>query len=203
MEHRLRPLTACFVVSVASCAHPAPATSSPPTWKTPTCVTHPLGSGGALTGATITCEGASAVSYDELREAAIFDSAKATLAARRTHFVVSSEERRQGAPATQCPNPGRDEPLRLQMERMTGGTIQTGSSPQPCKPIPGSEGRVLVLTVRFLRTADAATVPGARSAAEGLGMSTAAPPSTARSEVDARPRPEVDASSDGAAPLEP
>jgi hypothetical protein len=152
-----------------------------------------LETAGPPTGATITCEGVSAVSYDDLHEAAMFDAAKATLAARRTHLSITGEERRPGAPASRCPAPDRDEPMRARIENMTGGPVQTGANQAPCTPIPGSEGRVLVLAVRFLRSADAATTPGARSAAEVLGMSPGAPaPSPAP--------PQVDGGSDGPPP---
>jgi hypothetical protein len=151
-----------------------------------------LETAGPSTGATVTCEGVSAVSYDDLREAAIFDAARATLAARRTHLLIAREERKPGAPASHCPEPDRDEPLRSRLEYMTGAPVQAGPKQSPCTPIPGSEGRVLVLAVRFLRSADAATTPGARSAAEVLGMSPGAPASPAH--------PEGDGGSDGAPP---
>ena len=53
---------------------------------------------------------------------------------------------------------------------------------------------MLALAVRFLRSAEAVTVPGARSAAEVLGMSTGTPASPAQAQ------PEVDGGSDGAPP---
>jgi hypothetical protein len=188
-----RPLTlAAGLGWLATCAHPAPPAPSPPTWKAPLCSTQPSETAGPPTGATVTCEGVSAVSYGDLREAAIFDAAKATLAVRRTHFAIAREERRPGAPATDCPKPDRDAQLRDRFEKMTGAPAETATNQAPCKPVPGSEGHVLVLTVSFLRSAEAATMPGARSAAEVLGMSTTAP-------VPQR-HPEVDGGSDGAPP---
>ena len=154
----------------------------------------PFETAGPPTGATITCQGVSAVSYDDLREAAIFDAAKATLAARRTHLAIAREERRPGAPALQCREPDRDEKLRARLDMMTGALAEPGTKQAPCKPIPGSEGHVLALAVRFLRSAEAVTVPGARSAAEVLGMSTGTPASPAQAQ------PEVDGGSDGAPP---
>ena len=74
------------------------------------------------------------------------------------------------------------------------GPVETGHEQTRCKPIPGSEGHVLILAVRFLRSAEAATMPGARSAAEVLGMSTSTPASPAHVQ------PEVDGGSDGAPP---
>jgi hypothetical protein len=187
---RLRPLTlmACFAACVATCAHPAPPAPSPQTWKAPSCITEPSETAGPPTGATVICEGTSAVSFEDLREAAIFDAARATLAARRTHLVIAREERRTGAPATQCPKPAPDEKLRERIEHMTGGPVETAGRNAPCKPVPGSEGHVLALAVRFLRSHEAAP-PGARSAAEVLGMSPPAPASP--------PHPEPDAGSDG------
>ena len=70
------------------------------------------------------------------------------------------------------------------------GAPETATKQLACKPVPGSEGHVLVLAVNFLHSAEAATVPGARSAAELLGMSTSAPASQAH--------PEGDGGSDGA-----
>ena len=185
MDLRPLALSACLVSSLVACAHPAPPAASQTTWKAPVCAAEPLETAGPPTGATIICEASNAVSYDDLREAALFDGAKATLAARRTHLVIARDERRQGAPATQCPKPAQDEPLRERLEYMTGGSVPTSGMPGPCKPIPGSEGRVLALTVRFLRSAEAATVPGARSAAEVLGMAPAAPAPPAHAGVDA------------------
>ena len=75
---------------------------------------------------------------------------------------------------------------------MTGGEVHTGGERGACKPIAGTEGHVMTLTVRFLRSAEAATVPGARSAVEVLGMSSGVPASPVH--------PEVEAGSDGAAP---
>ena len=117
-------------------------------------------------------------------------AAKATFAARRTHFVIGREERRPGAPATRCPEPDRDEKLRARFENMSGTPAEPKQ--EGCKPVPGSEGHVLVLAVSFLRSAEAATVPGARSAAEVLGMSAPAPTSPAH--------PQSDGGSDGAPP---
>jgi hypothetical protein len=185
-----RPLS--LAVCLAACAHPAPAPSAPPIWKQPVCTTHSFETAGPPTGVTVTCQGGSAVSYDDLRDAAIFDAAKATLATRRTHFVVAHEERRAGAPAVKCPAPPPDDKLRIQMENMTGGSVPTGTQQAPCKPVAGSEGRDLAVAVRFLRSAEAATVPGARNAAEVLGMVPAAPVPSAPA------RPEVDGGSDGA-----
>lgn len=187
---RFRPLTliACLAVYAATCAHPAPPAPSPQTWKAPSCITEPSEPAGPPTGATVICEGTRAVSFEDLREAAIFDAAKATLAARRTHLVIAREERRTGAPATQCPKPDPDEKLRERLEYMTGGRVDTAGKNGSCKPIPGSEGHVLALAVRFLRSHEAAT-PGARSAAEVLGMSPAAPA--------APTHPGPDAGSDG------
>jgi hypothetical protein len=186
MKYRPLLLAACL----ATCAHPAPPAPSPPTWKAPLCSTRPLETTGQPTGATITCEGVSAVSYDDLREAAIFDAAKATFAVRRTHFVIAREERRPGAPSTHCPEPDRDEKLRARFANMSGAPAETAATQAPCAPVPGSEGHVLVLAVNFLRSAEAPAVPGARSAAEVLGMSTSAPASQAH--------PEGDGGSDGA-----
>lgn len=191
MDHRRLALPACIAFSLAACAHPAPPAASPPTWKAPACAVEPAEGGGPPTGATVICEGTGAVSYEELREAATFESAKATLAARRTHLVIAGEQRRGGAPDTQCPKPAPDENLRTRLEYMTGGSVPTSGMPGPCKPIPGSEGHVLALTVRFLRNTEAATVPGARSASEVLGMSPPAPPSTDRGRMDAG-RPDAD-----------
>jgi hypothetical protein len=190
-----RPLTlaACLTACLATCAHPSPPAPSP-TWQAPLCTARPFETAGPPTGATITCQGVSAVSYDDLREAAIFEAAKATLAARRSHFAIAGEERKAGAPALQCPPPGRDAELRSRLDKMTGATVETGANQAPCKPIPGSEGHVLALAVRFLRSAEAATVPGARSAADVLGMSTGTPAPRAPAQ------PEVDGGSDGASP---
>jgi len=186
MDHRpLALLPAWIALSLAACAHPAPPAASQTTWKAPACAAEPVETGGPPAGATIICQAASAVSYEELREAAVFDAAKATLAARRTHLVIAREERTQGAAATQCPKPANDEALRARLEYMTGNQVPTGGKPGPCKPVPGSEGHVLALTVRFLRNAEAATVPGARSAAEVLGMSPVAPASPERAATDA------------------
>jgi len=168
-------LAVLLAACLATCAHPAPSPPPPPTWKAPVCTTHALETAGPPTGVTVTCEGSNAVSYDDLREAATFDAAKATLAARRTHFVVANEERRAGAPAIKCPEASSDERLRARMEYMTGGSVPTGTQPAPCKPVPGSEGRDLAMAVRFLRSAEVANVPGARNAAEVLGMVPAAP----------------------------
>lgn len=183
---RCRPLigAACLATGLATCAHPGPPAPSP-AWKAPVCTTQLLQTAGPPSGATITCEGGSAVSYDDLREAAIFDAAKATIAARRTHLAIAHEERKLGAPALHC-EPGRDEQLRARVENMTGGPVPTGTPPVACKPIPGSEGHVLALEIRFLRSAEAATMPGARSAAEVLGILPAppAPPAPAQPEVD-------------------
>jgi len=194
MKYRPLTLAACLAACLATCAHPAPPAPSPPTWKAPLCTTQPFETAGPPTGATITCQGVSAVSYDDLREAAVFDAAKATLAARRTHLAIAHEERRPGAPVLQCPEPGHDEQLRSRLEKMTGASVETGTNQAPCKPIPGSEGRVLAVAVRFLRSAEAATMPGARSAADVLGVSTGTPASPAQAP------PEVDGGSDGAPP---
>jgi hypothetical protein len=177
-------LVACLATCLATCAHPAPPSPSPQTWKAPSCITEPSETAGPPTGATVTCAGGSAVSFEDLREAAIFDAAKATLAARRTHLVIASEEHRAGAPATECPKPDPDEKLRARFEYMSGGQVETAGKNRPCKPIPGSEGHVLALTVRFLRSAEAAT-PGARSAAEVLGMAPPAPAPPTHPEPDA------------------
>jgi hypothetical protein len=75
---------------------------------------------------------------------------------------------------------------------MSGMPVEAATKQAPCRPVPGSEGRVLTLAVNFLRSAEAATIPGARSAAEVLGMSTPAPASPAH--------PEGDGGSDGAPP---
>lgn len=193
MEYRCLSLAPCIAVWFAACAHPAPPpAASPPIAKAPTCTTQPSETVGPGAGATIICEGVSAVSYDDLREAALFDSAKAALAARRTHLLIASEERRPGAPATECPKPAQDENLRARFANMTGGEVHTSGEPGACKPIAGSEGHVLTLTVRFLRNAEAARVSGARSAAEVLGMSSGvvAPPA----------HPAEDAGSDGPPP---
>lgn len=192
MKDRSLTLAACLAIGLTTCAHPAPPAPSPQTWKAPLCSRQPFETAGPPTGVTVTCQGVKAVSYDDLREAAIFDAAQATLAARRTHFVIAREERRPGAPASHCPEPDRDEPLRSRIEKMTGGSVETATKEAPCRPVPGSEGHVLDLAVRFLRSAEAPTTPGARSAAEVLGMSTSAPAS--------RAQPEVDAGWDGAPP---
>jgi hypothetical protein len=192
MTCRRLTLAACLAAALTTCAHPAPPAPPPPTWKAPLCTTQPFETAGPPTGATIICQGVSAVSYDDLREAAIFDAAKATLAARRTHLAIAREERKPGAPALHCPEPDRDAELRSRIEKMTGSTVETGTNEARCKPIPGSEGHVLTLAVRFLRSAEAATVPGARSAVDVLGMPTGTPASPERAQ------PEVDGGSDGA-----
>ena len=61
------------------------------------------------------------------------------------------------------------------MEYMTGGAVPTGTQQTLCKPVE-SQGPGLVVAVRFLRSAEATNVPGARNAAEVLGMVPAAPP---------------------------
>jgi hypothetical protein len=184
MRFRALTVMACVATCVATCAHPAPPAPSPQTWKAPSCTTEPVETAGPPTGATVICEGTTAVSFEDLREAAVFDAAKATLAARRTHLVIAREERRTGAPATQCPKPDPDEKLRERLEYMTGGRVDTAGSNGPCKPIPGSEGHVLALAVRFLRSHEVAT-PGARSAAEVLGMSPPAPAAPTQPHSDA------------------
>ena len=192
MSSRPLNLAVCLAVCLASCAHPAPAPQAPPVWKAPVCTTQPFETAGPPTGVTVTCQGGNPVSYEDLQEAAIFDAAKATLAARRTHFVVAHEERRVGAPAVTCPEPHSDERLRAQLENMTGASVPTGTQPAPCKPVAASDSHELAVAVRFLRSAETANAPGARNAAQVLGMVPAAPAAPAPA------RPEEDAGSDGA-----
>jgi hypothetical protein len=177
-----------FCAAAVACAHPAPPPPAPPTSKAPLCSTQVIDTAGLPSGATVICRAPSTVAYDELHEAATFDAAKAAMAARRTHLVTAREEKRAGAPAERCPEPpapDNDEKLRLRFSNMTGATTQPVSKKEPCTPIPGSEAHVLELTVRFLRAAEAATTPGARSASQVLGMwsgSPTTPPADARAD---------------------
>ncbi|HEY8922917.1 MAG TPA: hypothetical protein VIU64_00980 [Polyangia bacterium] len=184
-------LTACL----AACARPAPPVASAPAWKAPVCTAEPIEAAGPPLGVTMICQGTSAVSYEELHQAAVFDGAKAALAARRTHFVLGREQRKVGAPAVQCPPPDKDENLRIRMEYLSGGSVPTSASQERCKPIPGSEGHDLALVVRFLPNGEAASTPGARNVAEVLGMVAAAPPAPAPP-----PPAQVDGGSDGGSP---
>ena len=75
---------------------------------------------------------------------------------------------------------------------MTGGAVPTGTQQTPCKPVE-SQGPGLIVAVRFLRSSEATNVPGARSAAEVLGMVPAAP---------APPPPAAPPAADGGADAE-